>query len=111
MTRKAVCLSWHIVGLCLLIAKGAPPPRDLAAATAIAPGRLGTLLIGSIIGEWWHLADYFWYFLPGTAVPQKSVVIYARAIYHAGFVLILFSLATVMAPFIDYFIVKKVLEL
>ena len=91
-----------------------PMPPDCercAAATAIAPGRLGTLLIGSIIGEWWHLADYFWYFLPGTAAPQKPVVIYARDIYHAGFVLIPFSLATVMAPFIDYFIAKKVLEL
>ena len=86
-------------------------PVTWATATAIAPGLLGTLLIGSIICAWWHPAGYFWYFLPGTAVPQKPAVIYARAIYHSGFRLILFSLATVMASFTDYFIVKKVLEL
>jgi hypothetical protein len=41
----------------------------------------------------------------------KPAVIYARAIYYAGFVLILFSLAAVMASFIECFIVKNVLEL
>lgn len=78
---------------------------------AIAPALLGTLLIGFVIGEWWHLAGYFWYFLPGTFLPQEPTVIYAGTIYHPGFVVILFSLATVTASLIDYFTLRKALEL
>ncbi len=80
-------------------------------AAAIAPALLGTLLIGFIIGEWWQLAGYYWYLLPGTLLPQEPAVIYAGTIYHPGFVVVVFSLATVTASLIDYFSVKKVLEL
>ena len=80
------------------------------AAAAITPVLLGTLLVGLIIGEWWHLAGYFWYFLPGTFLPLEPTVIYAGTIYHPAFVVVLFSLATVTASLIDYFTVKKVLE-
>jgi membrane protein YqaA with SNARE-associated domain len=81
------------------------------AAAVIAPGVLGTLLIGFIIGEWWHLAGYIWYFLPGTVLPQEPAVMFAGTIYHPGFVVLLFSLATLTASLIDYFTVKKVLQL
>ena len=77
------------------------------AAAVIAPGALGTLLIGFIIGEWWHLAGYFCYFLPGNFLPQEPAVIFAGTIYNPGFVVVLFSLATLMASLIDYFTVKK----
>ncbi len=80
-------------------------------AAAIAPALLGTLLIGFVIGEWWHLAGYGWYLLPGTLLPQEAGIIYAGTIYHPGFVVVVFSLATVTASLIDYFSVKKVLEL
>jgi len=78
-------------------------------AAAIAPALLGTLLIGLLIGEWWHLAGYVWYFLPGTVIPQEPAVIYAGTLYNPGLVVGLFSLATVTASLIDYFTVKKVL--
>ena len=68
-------------------------------------------MIGFIIGEWWHLAGYVWYFLPGTVLPQGPAVIYAGTIYHPGFVVVLFCLATVTASLIDYFTVNKVLAL
>ena len=80
------------------------------AAAVIAPGVLGTLLIGFIIGEWWHLAGYFWYFLHGTFLPQEPAVIFAGTIYNPGFVVLLFSLATLTASLIDYFTVKKILQ-
>ena len=80
-------------------------------AAAIAPALLGTLLIGFVIGEWWHLAGYFLYLLPGTLLPQEPAVIFAGTIYHPGFVVVLFGLATVTASLIDYFTVRKVLEL
>jgi len=80
-------------------------------AAAIGPALLGTLLIGLIIGEWWHLAGYIWYFLPGTFLPQEPAVIYAGTIYNPGFVVVIFGLATVTSSLIDYFTVKKVLEL
>ena len=80
-------------------------------AAAIVPALLGTLLIGFIIGEWWHLAGYVWYFLPGTVLPQEPAVIYAGTIYHPGFVVVIFCLATMTASIIDYFTVKKVLAL
>ena len=86
-------------------------PRVWIVAAAIAPALLGTLLIGFMIGEWWHLAGYFWYFLPGTLLPQEPAVMYAGTIYHPGFVVLLFSLATITASLIDYFTVKKVLAL
>ena len=77
------------------------------AAAVLAPGVLGTLLIRFIIGEWWHLAGYFWYFLPGTFLLQEPAVIFAGTIYNPGFVVLLFSLATLTASLIDYFTVKK----
>ncbi len=78
-------------------------------AATIAPALLGALLIGFIIGEWWHLAGYFWFFLPGTLLPQEPAVIYAGTIYHPGLVVVLFSLATITASLIDYLTIKKLL--
>ena len=49
--------------------------------------------------------------MPGTFLPQEPAVIYAGTIYHPGFVVVLFGLATVTASLIDYFTVKKVLEI
>jgi membrane protein YqaA with SNARE-associated domain len=80
-------------------------------AAAVAPALLGTLLIGLIIGEWWHLAGYVWYFLPGTALSQEPAVIYAGTIYHPVLVVVIFCLATVTASLIDYYTVRKVLQL
>ncbi len=88
-------------------------PRRLmtrVVAAAIAPALLGTLLIGLVIGEWWHLAGYIWYFLPGTVLAQVPAVMYAGTMYHLGLVVVIFSLATVTVSLIDYFTVKKVLE-
>ncbi len=84
-------------------------PGAWVIAATIAPALLGTLLIGFIIGEWWHLAGYFWYFLPGTFLPQEPAVIHAGTIYHPGLVVVLFSLATITASLIDYFTVRKLL--
>lgn len=80
-------------------------------ATALAPAILGVLIVGFLIGEWWHLAGYVWYLLPGTFVPQEPSVIYAGTIYHPGFVVLIFCLASTTAAVIDYFTVKKVLSL
>lgn len=76
----------------------------------IAPALLGILLIGLIIGEWWHLTGYFWYFFPGNVLPQEPAVMYAGTIYHPGFVVLLFSLSTMTASFIDYFTITKLLK-
>ena len=85
--------------------------RLVVCAAAMASGLLGMLLIGFIVGEWWHLAGYFWYLLPVSFLPQEPAVIYAGTRYHAGLVVALFSLATLSASLIDYLCVKKVLEL
>lgn len=76
---------------------------------AAVPAILGVLLVGLFFGEWWHVAGYVWYLLPGTFVPQEPSVIYAGTIYHPGFVVLIFCLATTTAAIVDYFTVKKVL--
>jgi len=86
-------------------------PVICMAAAVIAPGLLGILLIGLLIGEWWHLAGYCWYFLPGTVLPQEPAVIFAGTIYNPGFVVLIFSLATLTASTIDCLTIKRVFQL
>jgi len=79
-------------------------------AIAAIPVVIGALLIGLVVGEWWQLGGYAWYFLPGTPLPQDPAVIYASTLYHPLAVVALFGLAATSASLIDYCTVKKLLD-
>lgn len=86
-----------------------PYPLVWLVAAAVFPVLLGTLLIGLVLGDWWHLAGYFWYFMPGSFLPQDPAVIYAGTVYNPGLVVLLFGLTTVTASVVDYCILRRVL--
>ncbi len=86
-----------------------PHERRLLFVAAI-PALLGVLLIGLVVGEWWQLGGYSWYFLPGTPLPQDPAVIYAATLYDPLVVVVLFGLAATSASLIDYITVKKLLD-
>ncbi len=68
------------------------------------------LLIGLVVGDWWQLGAYSWYFLPGTPLPQDPAVTYGATLYHPLVVVVLFGLASITASLIEYCMVKKLLD-
>lgn len=78
------------------------------------PATLCTFMTWWFAQDWWQLAAFFWYSVPGNSfiwLPHEPAVIYAGTIYAPALVAIVGGVATTLASIIDHTIFTRVFQL